>query len=130
MPIRVSRDDSSRTLTITATDPMTQEDWLGVPTTQATMGCWSYALLLDVTGAKQAFGADTIWRVADLWKELVAEHGPRGPVAIVVSDALLHATARMYTVATHSLDAKVAVFRDVSEAITWLDAVRETTWQR
>ena len=52
---------------------------------------------------------------------------PLGPTAIVVQDAVAFGMARMYSILMDRVGAPVGVFRDRTQAISWLESISSPT---
>jgi hypothetical protein len=121
MPIHFERDDTRKMIRITAEGAATPEEWMAGPRRQAAEGCWHYALLMDIRKAFSVEGCGPVlWDTTSLVQSLSRQHGTRGPVAIVGTDVVAHATARMYTITTHQMFSAIEVFKGVDEAEAWL----------
>jgi hypothetical protein len=120
MPFHYARDDAKRRITLTVTDPLTVAERVAAVEQQLADGAWRYGLLIDARRMasftpKLAEMQAAAARVA----ELVATHGPRGPVAIVSRKPGVIGASTMH----NSLGVKAAVqaFWDMDEARAFLD---------
>jgi hypothetical protein len=121
MPYQYARDDTARRVKITLTDPLTVAERIAAVEEQVADNAWRYGTLIDarylaVYKANPAEMQAVVARVA----ELVAEHGPRGPVAVVSNRAAVISAGQMYN---HFDDKRntVEVFWDLDEARRFLD---------
>jgi hypothetical protein len=124
MPFTYERDDQRRLISVTMRDPMTFEETLSVVDRQLADGAWSYSLLYDArVMISHATPADAR-RLLDHVEQLAAEHGPRGPVALVTRDPAVIAAVQRYAFSASKTNIDVQVFWDVDDAEAWLrDAV-------
>lgn len=121
MPYQYARDDTARRIRITLTDPLTVAERIAAVEQQVADDAWRYATLVDgrylaAYKPKPTEMQAVVARVA----ELVAEHGPRGPVAIVSNRAAVIAAGQMYNYFGGKRNA-VEVFWDLDEARRFLD---------
>ena len=121
MPYQYARDDTARRIRITLTDPLTVAERIAVAEQQVADGAWRYGTLIDARSLalytpNPAEMQAVVARVA----ELVAEYGPRGPVAIVSNRAAVISAGQMYSYYGGEKNA-VEVFWDLEEARRFLD---------
>jgi hypothetical protein len=121
MPYQYARDDTARRIRITLTDPLTVAERIAAVEEQVAGDAWRYGTLIDARYLAVYKPSPTemqtvVARVA----ELVAEHGPRGPVAIVSNRATVISAGQMYNHFGGKRNA-VEVFWDLDEAQIFLD---------
>jgi hypothetical protein len=121
MAVQYERDDARRRVVITFPGNYETADGLAAIERHHAEGVWSYGVLYDLRLLK-GYPA-----VADLKAYMerdaqrpVDESKPRGPVAIVTADPNVYAIACTYAALGRST-MTIEVFRDWSEAQTWLD---------
>ena len=121
MPFQYVRDDAKRRITLTVTDPLTVADRIAAVERQLVDDAWGYGLLIDARRM-----ASFIPKLAEMeaaasrLAELVATHGPRGPVAIVSRKPGVIGASTMH----NSLGVKtpgVQAFWDMDDARAFLD---------
>jgi hypothetical protein len=121
MPYQYARDDTARRIRITLTDPLTVAERIAAVEQQVADGAWRYGTLVDARYLAVYKPEPTEMRaVVARVAELVAEYGPRGPVAIVSNRATIIGAGQMY----NSLGGKrnaVEVFWDLGDAQRFLD---------
>ena len=120
MPYQYARDDTARRIRITLTDPLTVAERIAAVEQQVADDAWRYATLIDARylaayEPKPTEMQAVVARVA----ELVAEYGPRGPVAIVSNRATVIAAGQLYNYFGGKRNA-VEVFWDLDEARKFL----------
>jgi hypothetical protein len=122
MPITYERDDSRRRITVTLAGVVALEELLAIVDRQATEGTWSYGMLYDATRVAKARAgtSDEVRRVVRHVIGRVAEHGERGPVAIVTDNPADYELVRAYSTLSARAEIAVDVFRDPTDAERWL----------
>ena len=121
MPVLYERDDDRRRILVTVIGAVGLEEFIGLLERQAREGMWRYGVLYNADGLEPPPAAEVRTMVIHL-ERLIAQHGPRGPVAIVSKTAAIYGTPRMYSTLTERLHLDVAVFRTAGEADRWLTA--------
>ncbi len=76
--------------------------------------------LFDARGAITNVTADQVRRLVAR-AHAAAQRLPLGPTAIVTDDDYFFGMARMYAILAEHVGAPVEVFRDVEDALDWLD---------
>jgi hypothetical protein len=120
MPLKYLRDDTRRRIRITLTDPVSVADLIASVERQFADGDWSYGLLVDGRGLLDTAKPTDVREFVSRVRELIAAHGPRGPVAFVARKSGVIAAAQL----SNFLGGKAAfveVFWDVDDALQWLD---------
>ena len=121
MPFQFVRDDAKRRITLTVTDPLTVADRIAAVERQLADDAWGYGLLIDARRMASFIPALSEMQAAgSRLAELVATHGPRGPVAIVSRKPGVIGASTMH----NSLGVNtpgVQVFWDMDDARTFLD---------
>jgi hypothetical protein len=120
MPFLYGRDDAKRRVTLTLRDPLTVAERIAAIEHQVTDGAWRYGVIIDARNIapytpQLTEMQDTTSRLA----ELVAAHGPRGPVAIVSRQSGVIGASAMHNLLC--VNSRVQVFWDMDEARTFLD---------
>jgi hypothetical protein len=113
------RDDVKRRVLATETGPFQSADVFSFLQRQHDDGTWTYGVLFDTRGMT---GQPTIEELRGFltWRsETDSEQRPRGPLALLSTDASLYATACMCA-ALGGTTRNVEVFRDRDEADAWL----------
>jgi hypothetical protein len=83
VPIAYQRDDERRLITVTVTEPYSNDDILGVIDRQAAEDTWWYAMLYDLRAVTHASSEADLQQLADRVK-IVGGGRKRGPVGIAV----------------------------------------------
>lgn len=122
MPIATTRDDEQHRVTVTVSDPWSVEEIAVVSDRQVSQQTWRYGTLYDLRGSTWVPSEPDLAWLADRGHHLVALHGARGPVAIVVDqDAPPHVAQRYAQYGTGTAVLETArIFVDADEAIRWL----------
>ena len=121
MPIHYERDAGRRRIVATSVGPVTLNDALAVMDRQAAEGGWSYGVLYDMRESDYVPTAADVHMMVKHVGMLTTRHGPRGPVALVVHDAALHAMARRYANLGKLTALDACVFTTLDEAESWLN---------
>ena len=125
MPYRYLRDDSAHRVTITVSDPLTVTERIGAVEQQLADGAWSYGVLVDARSlAPFTPDRDDMRTVIDRIAELVAAHGPRGPVVIVSTKSSVIGSGQLYNL-LDKINEPLQVFWDISDARRALDRLRD-----
>jgi hypothetical protein len=121
MPVQYVRDDAKRRITLTVSDPLTVEERITAVEHQLADGAWGYGLIIDARSMASFTPKLTeMQAAASRLAELVAVHGPRGPVALVSRQSSVIGASAMH----NSLGVKtpgVQVFWDMDDAQKFLD---------
>jgi hypothetical protein len=121
MPVQYVRDDAKRRITLTVSDPLTVEERIAAVEHQLADGAWEYGLIIDARSMATFTPQLTeMQAAASRLAELVAAHGPRGPVALVSRQSSVISASAMH----NSLGVKtpgVQVFWDMDDAQKFLD---------
>lgn len=121
MPYQYARDDAARRIRITLTDPLTVGERIAAVEQQVADDAWGYATLIDARPLTVYKPDRTEMEiVVQRVTALVAEYGPRGPVAIVSKRAVIIGAGQMYNFFRGRTRA-VEVFWDLDEALRFLD---------
>jgi hypothetical protein len=118
------RDDGRRRIRITAKEPLRAEDFAAVMTRQAAEDTWAFGVLYDMRAIGGATTRPDARATAELAKRFIAEHGPRGRVAVVTRDARMVGIAQAYADDGAKSGMEVQVFWDLAEAENWLGEER------
>jgi hypothetical protein len=121
MPYQYLRDDSAHRITITVSDPLTLTERIGAVEHQLADGAWSYGVLVDARNlAPFTPGRDDMRAVVDRIAELVAAHGPRGPVVIVSAKSSVIGSGQLYNL-LEKINEPLEVFWNMDDARRALD---------
>jgi hypothetical protein len=82
MPFTYERDDERRLVTVTVTDPYSEDDIFAVVERQAADGVWEYALLYDLRAVAELITLDPAIVKARLLE--IGGGRPRGASALIV----------------------------------------------
>lgn|SRR5262249_3204956 len=124
MPILYSRNAAERRVIIKVVGRFTRDDIEGVVRRLLDDGAWTYGVLADERLAEGSVTSADIRAMAEIVADLVAIHGPRGPVALVGRRGTL-AMLQLYSRLAEEKNSLVGVFDNVPAATMWL-----TKWQR
>ena len=120
MPFQHVRDDTTRRVTLTLLDPLTVDERIAAIEYQLADDAWRYGLLIDARSiAPYTPHLSDMQRTTSRLAELVALHGPRGPVAIVSRESGVIGASAMHNVLC--VNTPVQVFWDIDEARKFLD---------
>jgi hypothetical protein len=100
---------------------VTRDETFAVIDRQAAEGAWSYRVLYDARAGTNAPTEEDIRRMVLHVGGLTTRHGPRGPVALVVSDPHLVMMGGWYACLGELAALRFAVFKTVEEAEDWLE---------
>jgi hypothetical protein len=118
-PIRYDRDDTRHRAVITITGPFDVSNVRACVEQLRADGAWSYGLLYDLRHMTSEPTRDTLRELAGLTKPRPGEP-PRGPVAVLSTNPVMHELARLYAAMVKAY-ATVSIFRDRDEASAWLN---------
>lgn len=121
MPLHYVQDDAQRRIRVTVTEPFTVADLIGSVERQLADGAWRYGTLVDARAPSVAFSGSDLQLLASRVSELVAAHGPRGPVAVVARDPRTISSAQRHVFSAGKIYS-IDVFWDLEEGQRWLDA--------
>jgi len=121
MSITYERDDVRRRIVVTIVGAVSAAEARGVINRQIAEGAWTYGLLYDARlDTSQPSTAD-VRGIVEYAGRCIAQHGPRGPVAIVTTNPSNYGMARMYSTLGEPVRLSVEVFREIAEAEAWLN---------
>jgi hypothetical protein len=123
MPLHYVRDDVKRRIGIALTEAVTVDELIETVERQLVDGAWAYGVLVDGRAMRDLPKPKDIQAFVACVRELVAVHGPRGPMAFVSSESGVFSTAEMYLFLGGKTDA-LEVFGDIADAQRWLDELR------
>jgi hypothetical protein len=126
MPLQYVRDDARRRIRITVTDPLLVADMICSVERQLSDRTWTYGLLVDLRAPIVPPTSSEMQSFATRVSELVAEHGRRGPIALIARDPRVVSPAqRLAFTAQNTVIAgqteSIEVFWDVQDGQRWLD---------
>ena len=119
--IEYHRDDVKKRITLIARGEVTLTEILEVVSRQVTEGVWAYRLLYDARLRRGALSWLELKQLASVMADHIAHVGPRGRVAFLVPDEGGYGMAVMYAIVGARLDGDNAVFRNQTDAESWLD---------
>jgi hypothetical protein len=122
MPIDYTRDDRARRIHVRDYGTVTLAEMRAIMNRQAAEGTWAFATLHDAREMTSSLTAAEVRTVVEHVNALTAQHGPRGPVAIVLEQTVAYGMARMYSILSDRTAVVVSAFRDLQEAERWLAA--------
>jgi hypothetical protein len=117
MPFQYVRDDDRHRIRITLSDPLTVAELTASIERQFADGAWLYGLIVDARSVV-AQPIDIPSFQAHV-RELVATHGPRGPVAFVATESGVIGSAQRYIFGSKS--ESMEVFWALDDAQRWMD---------
>src|SRR5262245_5051672 len=120
MPIAYARDDAQRRILLTATGTVTHAEVIAAIDRQVADGTWTYGMLYDVRAEALLPKMSEVLDFIDYVRQLVDQHGRRGPVAIVTTMPAHDRRARMYSSLSDPSRVTMASFGDIDEASRWL----------
>jgi CRP/FNR family transcriptional regulator, cyclic AMP receptor protein len=121
MPLVHRRDDINRRVVVTATGPFQAAHVIDFMEGQRADGTWTYGVLYDPRGMTGHATIDDVRLVMTRRAHTDAEPRPRGPLAVLWTDANVYAIACLCAT-LGGTQRTVEVFRDRTEADTWLTA--------
>ena len=121
MPIQYVRDDAKKRILVTTSGELRLKDITGIVDRQAKERTWSYAMLYDTRASTTTPTMEEMKRLVLHIGKLTIAHGPRGPVALVASGALLEGVGRAYASLGTLTALNVRVFATLVEAERWLE---------
>jgi hypothetical protein len=128
MPIDYQRDDGRNLLTLTVRGDVTLADVLEITDRQVAEGLWTYRVLYDMRQRDKSLLSEADVRNLAMHIAILTEkHGARGRTAILsraATDSLLNDRYRILV--QQHVNLEIAVFTDVADAMTWLDAIAPT----
>ena len=114
------RDDAKRRIRVTVHERLSSEELIGIVDRQAEEGTWGFGTLYDMRSLQDAAPKTDL---ATVWARVqthIAEHGTRGPVALVTRAFGIVGAGQMYATETLSRGFNVQVFWDLDDAEQWL----------
>jgi hypothetical protein len=120
MPLQYLRDDARRRIRVTVTEPFDLDELIVAVEQQLADGAWRYGLLVDARGPLTVSPTSDIQSYATHVRELVAAHGPRGPIAVISRDASMIGGVNKYTLLVGKNET-LEVFWDLDDGQRWLD---------
>jgi hypothetical protein len=133
MPTQYEQDDAKRRIRVTVTGTLTIGDLLELLERQLAGGGWRYGLLVDARAPLVPASTGEMQSFASRLTDLVAAHGPRGPVAVVARDPRMIGSIQRHAFSAAKIQS-IEVFWDLEEAQRWLDGrlaqTRETPESR
>jgi hypothetical protein len=104
----------------TAAGVVTIDEWAACVAHQIREGAWQFATLYDFTRAEAIPSLVAFPKIVSDIEEVTAEHGQRGPVAML-AHAPLFESLRSYSELTIALPYRTEAFNDKASADAWVD---------
>ena len=120
MALVSERDDQRRRITVTLTGPVALAELTANLECLAAADVWDYAVLYDGHMATTPLSLDATRQLVQVVRELTAQHGPPGPVALVMTNEAHLGMARMYSMLAEGTGLTSEVFHDFVAAEAWL----------
>ena len=120
MPIQYERDEAGRRIEVRLTEPLTVAELIASVERHLADGAWPSRLLVDARAVFAAAGPSDIRPFVAWVRELVAAHGPHGPIAIVAREPPAISGAQRYIFLSGNTES-IEVFWDIDAARHWLD---------
>ena len=118
MPFQYARDDTTRRIRTTLSDPLTVDELIALVEHQLADGTWRYGMIIDARSvALFTFKPVEMQLFVARVRDRSAAHGPRGPVAVVSRHSPVISGSTIYK----SFGGKAEVFWDMDEAQRFLD---------
>ena len=124
--VHYERDDERQRILVRAEGPPSLEETLAIINRQAADGAWSYAVVYDSRGASRGPTTEELHEVIRLVGKLTAKHGPRGPVAVVISNADFFRAAKRYAALGELTALEVELVATPEAAEIWLQQVKHS----
>jgi hypothetical protein len=122
MPLAYLVDHGRRRARQTGTDPIGTTDVIAVQDRQVADGAWSYGTLVDFTRVTWVPTSGEIRQFLAHVHALSADHGPRGPLAMVaLPNSALFGMFRMYSILGEEAGARIVAFSSIEQAEGWLN---------
>jgi hypothetical protein len=118
--VNYTRDDEHRRVRATFVGSVSLPELIAIVDRQLSEGAWTYGMLYDVRSMADAPSSDDSRALLAHVRQLVSEHGPRRPVAVVARSSAMVGTAQMYAYRAGD-DLSFEVFWDTEDAERWLD---------
>jgi hypothetical protein len=119
MPLAYERDDVKRRVVATYRGPFQVADTIALFERQLKDGTWTYGLLVDTRAMTGRPTAADLREFMKMESGTDSEKRPRGPLAIVATDATIYSAACVYALMGRS-KRKIEAFRDRNDADRWL----------
>jgi hypothetical protein len=128
MPITVTRDDANRRFTAVAEGVLTPDEIRGFMAEHRVGPYRRYGLLFDIRSAELLVSPAAVRGFADARDPLLETDGPRGPVAILVTEPSVYGLVRMYeTLAELRNLQPIRGFHALEDAIAWLESMASSS---
>jgi hypothetical protein len=121
MPLDYKRDDANRRVRLTVTEPFNLADLIAAVERQLGDGAWRYGVLIDARAPLSVSPTRDIQSYAARVSELVAAHGPRGPIAVISRDSKMIGGVKKYSLFVGKNET-LELFWDLDDGQKWLDA--------
>jgi hypothetical protein len=122
MPFHYMLDDTGRRIRLTPSDPVTAAEMIEILDRQLADGAWGYGTLVDARGIFSPTASTDLQAFMEHFRELIAAHGPRGPLVVVTRTSGVIGTTQKYALLGGTAGRDFDVFWDVSDAENWLGA--------
>lgn len=121
MPVSYQVDLTHRRIRITVRDAVTVAQLQATVDRQLADDMWTFGVLVDLRLINRPTSLEDLHTFAAHVRQLVDVNGPRGPVAIVATNAAALGAAHIYAHFSGRADRLVDVFWSLEEAEQWLD---------
>jgi hypothetical protein len=118
MPIDYAADEQQRVIRLTVRNPLGLGDVTGALDRQIAEGQWTWGTLVDAR--LTALGPSEAGALFKAVRELVAMHGPVGPIALVTRNPEFVGSVQVFAFRSNEINLSVEVFWDIAEASEWL----------
>jgi hypothetical protein len=122
MALEYLQDDARRRVVVQTGVQVAADDVIRLLDRQAASGAWAYDVLYDAREALSVPTLDDLVRVVRHIGLLTTRHGPRGPVAIVTTQAGLTKMTGVYAQLGELTALRTSAFTTFDEAEQWLSA--------
>ena len=124
MPIVMEFDTAGNRLRTTAIGELTLADLLGHIDNEERAVHLGAPELFDARDATTTLTAPEVRRLVDVMRSY-AKQQALGPTALVTRSDVVFGMARMYGILSNDFDPRFGVFRNLTDAVRWLDAGAE-----
>jgi hypothetical protein len=122
MALEYLQDDARHRVVVQTGVQVTADEVIRILDRQAAGGAWAYDVLYDARDALSVPSLDDLVKVVRHIGKLTTRHGPRGPVAIVTTQAGLTKMAAVYAQLGELTSLRACACTTFDEAEQWLCA--------
>jgi len=116
MPFHYVRDDTGRRIRLTPIDPVTAAEMIEILDRQLADGAWGYGTLVDAQRISSPTVSSDMQTFMEHFRELVAAHGPRGPLVVVTRTSGVIGSTQKYVLLGGTAGREFEVFWDIDDA--------------